>query len=137
MGARGRKSAAELSVVGSAGIETVRRPEPPEELTDEQAHEWRAIVNSMPADWFPRGAHGTLVQLCRHRVRARRFAQLIDAAEAAEDFDVKEYRDLCRSEGENTRLIESCETKLRLTPQTQYDKTKKRQTQTKRPWETE
>lgn len=136
MGVRGPKSAAALAVIGPGGVETVRRPEPPHELTDEQADDWRAVVNAMPADWFPRGAHGTLVQLCRHRIRARRLAQLLNAAEAAEDFDVKEYRDLLRSEGENTRLIESCETKLRLTPQTQYDKSKKRDAKTQRkPWE--
>jgi hypothetical protein len=33
MGARGRHGVAELAVIGPGGIETVRRPEPPDELT--------------------------------------------------------------------------------------------------------
>jgi hypothetical protein len=57
MGVRGRHGVAELAVIGPSGIETVRRPEPPDELTDEQATEWRAIVNRLGADWFPRETH--------------------------------------------------------------------------------
>jgi hypothetical protein len=41
MGIRRGASAADLAVIGPSGIETIRRPEPPEELTDEQAVEWR------------------------------------------------------------------------------------------------
>lgn len=135
MGSRGRQSSAELSVVQQGQLSTVERPAPPHELTDEQKAEWVAIVNRVPADWFPRETHGTLVQLCRHRTRARRLAQLIEQSEQAETFDVKEYRDLIRSEGENTRIIASCETKLRLTPQTTYDPKRKKPNQGKKPWE--
>lgn len=63
-------------------------------------------------------------------------AQLVEDMEGnADAFDVKEYRDLIRSEGENTRIIASCETKLRLSPQSTYDKSKKKGTSAKRPWE--
>jgi hypothetical protein len=54
MGVRGRTGIAELTVIGPGGIETVKRPDPPGELTDEQATEWRAIVNRLGASWFPR-----------------------------------------------------------------------------------
>lgn len=135
MGERGRESAASLAVIGPGGVETVRRPEPPSELNAEQMDVWRGVVAAMPADWFPPASHGTLIQLCRHRLRARHLAQLIDALQASDDFDVREFRDLLRSETETTRLIESCETKLRLTPQTQYDKSKKRGNQGRKPWE--
>jgi hypothetical protein len=50
MGSRGRKSAAALGVIH--GIP--QRPEPPDELTPEQAEEWREIVGRMPVDWFGR-----------------------------------------------------------------------------------
>lgn len=135
MGTRGRQSAADLSVVAKSNVISIQRPRAPSELTDEQASEWREVVDAMPADWFPRGTHGTLIQLCRHRIRARRIAQLIESAQGSDEFDVKEYRDLLRTEGENTRIIESCETKLRLTPQTRYDKSKKRGSQITKPWE--
>ena len=98
MGVRGRTSAEALSVIGPSGIETYRRPDAPDELTSEQAAEWHAVVNRMPADWFPRETHAMLVQYCRLLIRARRLAQLIDAAENAERFDVDAYRDLVRSE---------------------------------------
>ncbi len=37
MGTRGRPGVAELAVIGPSGIETIKRPEPLSELTDEQA----------------------------------------------------------------------------------------------------
>ena len=88
MGARGRKSAASLAVIGPAGVVTVRRPEPPGDLTDEQADEWRSIVNSEPAETFSHGPQGTLTQLCRHITRGRRLAQLANEMEGSKDFDV-------------------------------------------------
>lgn len=121
---RGRKSAAELAIIGPGGVETIRRPEPPAELTDEQADEWRAIVNRLPADWFPRETWGLLAQYCRHVTRARRLAQLLVAAEAAEEVDVKEYRELLRSEEEQSRAISSLATRMRISQQATYDKSK-------------
>jgi hypothetical protein len=43
MGARGPQAQASqgLMVIGGNGIEAVRRPDPPCELTDEMAHEWQ------------------------------------------------------------------------------------------------
>jgi hypothetical protein len=45
------------------------RPEPPEDLTEEQAAEWSAVVDRLPADWFPRETHGLLARYCRHGSR--------------------------------------------------------------------
>jgi hypothetical protein len=47
-------------------------------LTDEQAHEWRQIVDRMPADWFTREHFPLLALLCRHICRARFLAFQID-----------------------------------------------------------
>jgi hypothetical protein len=71
-----RKSAASLSVVSSI---MDHRPPPPEELTEEQAVEWRAVVGTMPADWFTRESHGLLTNYCRHLVTARKLSKEIDA----------------------------------------------------------
>jgi hypothetical protein len=68
MGKRGRKSSAELSVV--TPLKT-RRPPPPEDLTEEQASEWRAVVSRMPPDWFTREHFALLADYCRHVCRAR------------------------------------------------------------------
>lgn len=108
-----RPSAAELAVIGPSGIETVRRPEAPEELTDEQALEWRAVVNRMPADWFPRETHSILVQYCR-QVRGNHLAQLIDAAQHNPDFDCKTYLKLVRAEESISRTIAALASKMRI-----------------------
>lgn len=135
MGNRGRTSSAALAVIGPSGIESVSRPVAPDELTDEQAGEWLAIVNRMPADWFPRETHPMLAQYCRHVVRARRLALLLDKVESSEAFDVKEYRDLLRSEEEQSRAIASLATKMRISQQTTYDKSKKKPQSARKLWE--
>jgi hypothetical protein len=136
MGNRGRVSAAALTVIGPGGIEPIRRPEAPVELTDEQAEEWRAIVNRMPADWFTRETAPLLVQYCRTIVRARRLAQLLNNTEKSEELDVKEYRDLLRSEAEQSGVLMSLATKMRISQQSTYDKSKKKPAGgTTRPWD--
>ena len=45
---RGRKSAAELSIIGAGGIAVARRLDPPSLLSDEMAKVWRGIVNGKP-----------------------------------------------------------------------------------------
>ncbi len=85
MGTRGRKSAAELGVVH--GIR--ERPEPPDELTPEQAEEWRAVVARMPVDWFGRELHPLLAAYCRHTCNARHIAGLIEDARVVDAADRK------------------------------------------------
>ena len=50
MNSRGRKSSAELAVVPVAL--DARRPPPPDDLTEAQAHAWRDTVSAMPPGWF-------------------------------------------------------------------------------------
>jgi hypothetical protein len=133
---RGRKSAASLSVVSTSGIEVVKRPEPPEELTDEQSHEWRAIVNRMPAEWFPRETHGILAQYCRHVVAARMVAQLVERVQACETLDLDEYDKVLKLHEREGRALSSLATRMRLTQQASYtDKTPKGKGGIKRPWD--
>jgi hypothetical protein len=107
MGARGPQAQASqgLTVIGGSGIEAVRRPDPPRELTDEMAHEWRTIVNRLPADWFPAETQGMLAQYCTHIIRARRVRDTLNRLEASEDFDMEEYRHLLASEAKQSREI--------------------------------
>ena len=62
-------AALSLEVIGPGGLETIRRPAPPRSLSDEEAEEWRAVVNRLPATWFPRETHSMLTQYCRQVVR--------------------------------------------------------------------
>lgn len=79
MGSRGRTS---LAAVHVSPVARVDRLPPPAGLTDEQAEEWVAIVNTMPADHFMRGNQGLLEQYCRHMVTARHIAAMIEMFEA-------------------------------------------------------
>jgi hypothetical protein len=135
MGVRGRASVASLSIVGSNDFERVERPAPPSELTVEQAEEWRAVVNRLPADWFQRETWGMLTQYCRHVVTARRVSQLITAAEAAAEVSIDELDRLYKMQEREGRAISSLLTRMRMTQQATYDKTKKKPLQSKRPWE--
>lgn len=133
MGTRGPKSAADLAV--TAPVLTIERPDAPYELTDEQAQEWWAVVNSLPAEWFPRHTHGELVNYCQHTVQARRVRQLIAAEEAKAVIDIDALDKLYKMAERESRAASSLATRLRLTQQTQYDKSKKRAVQTKSPWD--
>jgi hypothetical protein len=136
MGSRGRVSSAELAIIGPIGIETIRRPEAPDELTEEQAHEWRAVVNRLSPDWFPRETHPLLVQHCRLVIRARRLSQLVDAAEEDDEFDPAEYRALVRAEQNVTRALATLAVKMRLSQSTTMrPETIKKPNALRKPWE--
>lgn len=138
MAARGRKSAASQSVVSLASVQATHRPEPPDELTDEQAVEWRDVTNRLPAEWFPRETHGLLAQYCRHVVAARRVAQLIDAEEAKEDFDIEVYDRLLKMQEREGRALSSLATRMRISQQSTFDKEKSKKgrgASVKKPWE--
>jgi hypothetical protein len=147
---RGRKSLAAVSVRAVTLSDVVPRPDAPGDLTNEQAAEWRAVVDRMPADWFQRETHALLAQYCRHVVAARRISELIRGFEtelartveqdgvsklaitlaAAETLDR-----LLKMQEREGRAMSSLATRMRLTQQTSYDKTKPRPIATKPPWE--
>lgn len=136
MGVRGRKSAAELTVISGDGIETIRRPEPPAELTEEQADEWQAVTNRLPADWFPRETHSLLAQYCRHVIAARRIAQLVDSIEAAEQFDLDSYDKALKMQEREGRALSSLATRMRITQQATVRASQARKPPVvKKPWE--
>ena len=133
MGSRGRKSSQELTK--AATIEVIERPDAPYDLTDEQSEEWWAVVNRMPADWFPRETHGLLAQYCRHIVAARRVADLVRAHEEGTNLDVQEYDRLLKMQEREGRAISSLATRMRISQQTTYDPKRKKGTPVKPPWE--
>ncbi len=141
MGQRGRKSADSLMVATGARVVAVERPDPPDELTEEQGRVWYAVTSSLPADWFGRETHEMLAQYCRHTVAARRVADLIaamerDSGDEAEGFDVEQYDRLLKMAERESRIISSLATRMRMTQQTTYDKSKsKGKGAIRKPWE--
>jgi len=136
----GRPSTMDLTVIGPRGVETIRRPEPPEELNDEQSSEWRAIVNRLAADWFPRETHCLLVQLCRHIVECRHIAAMIHEMKIgpAESFRIGDYRALLKMQAVESSEIASLTTKLRISHQaTKRQERTTKPTMHKRPWMTD
>lgn len=136
MAARGRKSAASMEITIPSNVEVVHRPQPPNELTPEQQDEWCAVVDRMPADWFPRETHGLLVQYCRHVIAARRIAQLIAKTEKAKAFDVDVYDKILKMQEREGRAISSLATRMRITQQaTVRAESARKPEQLAAPWE--
>lgn len=133
---RGRASAASLAIAAPSIVETIARPDAPYDLTDEQSEEWWAVVNRMPADWFPRETHGMLAQYCRHVVAARRVAQLVKAAESEKTLDIENYDRLLKMQEREGRAISSLATRMRISQQaTVRAEQARKPTEMEKPWE--
>jgi hypothetical protein len=137
MAKRGRPSSASLATRSAvATIEVVQRPDAPYDLTDEQTEEWWAVVNRMPAEWFPRETHGMLAQYCRHVVAARRVAQLVSACESEDALDVERYDRLLKMQEREGRAISSLATRMRISQQaTVKHEQARKPSQVMKPWE--
>jgi phage terminase small subunit len=104
-------------------------------LNDEQAKHWREIVAKMPAHWFRTEALQVLEAYCVQIERRRLLAAKLNAMEKAGKSDSRQYADLEGRENVAVRALIHLATKLRLTPQSAYDKTKKRTVALRNPWE--
>ncbi len=78
----GRKSTAELGVKISAL--SVRRPDPPEELSDDEKETWKAITATQPPDWWRVDTFPLLTAYCSHIENARRIDRLLTAVRTDE-----------------------------------------------------
>ena len=122
MAKRGRKSAAELALTDTVIVDVSRRmpAAPPSELTDAQAQVWRDVASVTP--WLARGAHGILIEYCRHICRARllevQIAHFQQEWIAADGGLERLDRLLAMAERESKAAI-ACARALRLTPQAQ------------------
>jgi hypothetical protein len=111
-----------------AVIDSFSRQEPPEEyaLTYDEEKEWWAIVNRMPAEWFPRETLPMLAQLCRHVVRANHISKLVNEMMHQPNIDVMAYAKLLDMEEAQTRAISSLCTRMRLSQQAVHHRRKEK-----------
>jgi hypothetical protein len=137
--ARGRKSAASLSVVR---VMPAERPAPPADLCPEAAEEWVAIVARMPPDFFMREMHALLAQFCRHTVTSRLIARLIDTvpSEALHDWaQLQRYGRLLAMQDRESKALANLATRMRITNQSRYTTrsaaTASRKSVSSKPWE--
>lgn len=122
MGTRGRRSAAELETHAEAGAalagqgksaKPATRPKPPPELNQEQAAEWRAIVNQAPPERYGRETWPILASYCAHAVARRRVAALIAQAERRKvNFDILVYDRLLKMQERESRILASLAVRL-------------------------
>ena len=137
MGARGRKPTAELALATQNIEKLDQRPPAPDELSPEEARVWLDTVNSLQADWFRGETLPLLTQYCRHVVEARFLTErLAEMRGNADTFDDRLYAGLLRSRATETGAITTLATKLRITPQSTYDKKKVKKSAEQKPWET-
>ena len=120
MDQRGRKSAS--AVVAAHAVEVLPRPEPALDLTEQQADEWRKIVDALPADWFSPENHALLAQYVRHVVEARRIAQLIDTecAKGSAEMDMPIYLELLKAQRQESTALKTLAASMRLAQQAKY-----------------
>ncbi len=131
---RGRKSAESMAIVSP--VSAIERPNCPHDLNDEESEVWFSVVNRLPADWFPRETHPLLIQYCRHSVQARRIAEWIEKASADPELVVSAYDRLLKMQERESRALASLATKMRLSQQTTYDKSRKKgDVGPRKPWE--
>ena len=99
MGARGRKSAAALTLRRPARVLVVERPSPPVSLSDEAAAEWREVVGSLPADHFGRAVQPLLEAYCSNVIAMRDIDQRIQALTGNESDALGRYDRLLTMRG--------------------------------------
>ena len=117
------------------GITATERPEPPKGLTDDQANEWRAVVNRMPAEWFPRETHALLAQYCRHVVSAQHVAEIIEKLWSSDDFSLETFDQLLRMQEREGRALSSLATRMRITQQSRFSHRKRTGPRIPAPWQ--
>lgn len=104
-------------------LERTERPAPPVDFDNYEASIWNKIVNSMPADWFNIGSVPLLTQYIRHTVASQNLAQLItDVTSDPDELNVKKYITLLRAQKEESAILSSLATKLRISNQSLINK---------------
>jgi hypothetical protein len=115
-----------------------KRPDPPSQLSPEEAKEWAAIVGSLPPDFFPREVHPILIQLCRLIISAADVAALLREVSPSNPDEFATYTRLLSLQMALSGGIASLLTKLRCTNQSRYStRTAERQSVKARtkPWD--
>lgn len=131
---QGRKSMeALMAIPAGPGME---KPEPPEDFSDDEKVVWHSITEDCPPDWFTAGCTHLLAKLCSVMV----MSDQLEARWRADDMqwldkdDRVAYNAMINSIGQLT-------TKLRLSPQSRYNRieagTRMRNRPSHRMWEGE
>lgn len=134
MAKRGRPSAAAMEI--ASPLQTIARLRPSYDLTDEETEVWVAVTENWPADWFTPATAPLLTQYCRHTIRARQIAELIEKATGDPDLAIKDFDRLLKMQERESRAIASLATKMRISQQsTTNHRGNQKIINSKKPWE--
>ncbi len=115
----GPKSTAELSVKISA-LE-VKRPKPPEELSDDEKTTWKAVTKTKPPDWWRPDTYPLLISYAKHVQNAKHVDHLIETFNfdgIKNDFDLWPCLDkLLRARDRESRALVNLARAMRLSQQ--------------------
>lgn len=118
MGARGPQSYVQLTPInGGRG----KPPQPDPKLTPSQAAHWKQLTASKPNGWFNRDDLLLLAELCRALDMCDRLAERIDAMDVRHGY-FESLQNALGLRDKEVRRVTVLATKLRLTPQSRYDK---------------
>lgn len=135
MAKRGRPSSAALEI-STPAMQAVDRLSAPHDLTDEETEVWVAVTDSWPADWFTPATAPLLTQYCRHAIRARQIAELIEKATSDPELSIKDFDRLLKMQERESRSISSLATKMRISQQSTTNHRGNQKAQAHRkPWE--
>ena len=121
---RGRPSTADAAVRvvdGKFGA----RPNPPDDLTEQEQTIWRDTVASEAVDMFATAATKAILKdYCRHRASCEKLTRVINLFQ--DDWlrnaaGAKRYRELLKARDGEARAAVGMATKLRITNQSRYD----------------
>lgn len=111
-----RKSREALSVVPM--IPGAGRPQPPPELDEEESAHWRAIVGSMPPNWFKTESLPILRALIGHIVMSDVLQCRL--RKDRHDMTLKDLKSITAMQNRETQAIVRLSAALRLSQQSQY-----------------
>ena len=98
------------------------QPDPPKELSPDEAIEWKRLWEVSPPDWFPKETWPLMIQLCRHICQARFMGECMQEVRQGllSPKDVEQIRHLeyiTRLHDREGRAMAAIMEKLRLTTQ--------------------
>jgi hypothetical protein len=125
----GRRSAA-AHAADILTLPVVPRPSALPSLTPQQAVEWDAIVARMPSTWFLRETEPMLESYCKQIILLRELGQQLEAAKGTPDWER-----LFKLHNDGNKVLVLLATRMRLTQQSTYDKSKKKPVQAASPWD--
>ena len=135
MGARGKKSASELTACAAGPKSRRQPPQPPQQLCDEGKRAWLSVVNALPPDWFGSETHRLLVQYCNHCAASAQLQEFIQRYPGNSEFQLDEFDRLLKMQEREGRAMSSLATRLRITKQATTHKDTSKPSKGRRPWE--